>query len=127
MRKILFGAVFFFLSACNSKTAENNPGAALAGNDNQNGELLFKMNCSQCHQPGKRFVGPDLTGVENRWKSKALLYDFVRNSAEVIKRDQYAADLYEKWNESPMLAFPQLSDEEIQSILDYCNTAAAQQ
>ncbi len=126
MKKLLFGAVIF-LSACNSKTADNNSGAAPAGKDNQNGELLFKMNCSQCHQPGKRFVGPDLTGVEQRWKNKALLYDFVRNSAEVIKRDDYAADLFAKWNQAPMLPFPQLSDEEIQSILDYSEAAALQQ
>lgn len=125
MKNFLFIALFY-LCACGSKTGDTPSKTAAAGNANENGELLFKANCSQCHQPGKKFVGPDLTGVARRWKSKALLYDFVRNSAEVIKRDDYAADLYAKWNEAPMLAFPQLTDEEIQAILDYCETAATE-
>lgn len=87
------------------------------------GELLFKINCTQCHLPDKDFVGPALAGVEKKWKDKQLLFDFVRNSTEVIQKDQYAAELFEKWKQAPMLPFPQLTDEEIHAILDYCNSA----
>lgn len=87
------------------------------------GEELFQVNCAQCHQPKEDFVGPSLAGVETRWKSKELLYAFVRNSREVIARDEYAAALFKKWNGSVMLPFPNLPDEDIAAILAYCNTA----
>ena len=85
------------------------------------GEMLFKRNCAQCHLPNKDFMGPALAGVEARWKSKELLYKFIRNSEEVIKTDAYAKELFIKWKELPMLPYPQLTDEEIDAILVYSN------
>lgn len=87
------------------------------------GEKLFETSCGQCHQAKTDFVGPSLAGVESRWKSKELLYAFIRNPDEVIARDEYAAALYKKWNGSKMLPFPNLSDEDIAAILTYCNSA----
>ena len=71
----------------------------------------------------KDFAAPALAGAEKRWENKALLYDFVRNSAAVIEKNKYAADLFEKWKQAPMLPFPQLSNEDIDAILEYCNQA----
>ncbi len=126
MKNILFAALLFLCSCGNNNadTTTATPGGNDAGID---GEQLFQVNCAQCHLPGKNFVGPALAGVEQRWNNNQLLYDFVRNSAEVIKRDKYAAELYAKWNESAMLPFPHLSDKEIAAILDYCNAEAAKQ
>lgn len=85
------------------------------------GANLFKVNCSQCHMAQKDFIGPALAGVESRWKSKKLLYAFIKNSEEVIKRDAYAKELFEKWKQSPMLPFPNLTDADIDAILAYAN------
>lgn len=90
-----------------------------------NGHALFTFNCSQCHLPHKDFIGPSLAGVEARWKSKELLYDFIRNSAAVIEKDDYAKALFIKWKQAPMLPYPHLNDKEIDAILEYCNNAAA--
>jgi mono/diheme cytochrome c family protein len=88
---------------------------------NNMGENLFKTNCSTCHKPYEKLIGPALQGVTTRWESKALLYAFVRNSQEVIATNAYAKKLFEEYNQSPMLPYPQLSDEDINAILNYCD------
>lgn len=85
------------------------------------GEQLFKINCMQCHLPGKDFAGPALAGSRDRWKNKTLLYEFVRDPQSVIARDDYAAGLFEKWKQAPMNPSPHLKDKEIDAILDYCD------
>ena len=46
------------------------------------------------------------------------MFAFIRNPGEVIARNAYASKLKEVYG-SLMTGFPDLSDEEIQSILDY--------
>ena len=46
------------------------------------------------------------------------MFAFIRNPGEVIARNAYASKLKEVYG-SLMKGFPDLSDEEIQSILDY--------
>lgn len=44
------------------------------------GKQLFLSNCAACHAINKLAEPPQLlTGLENRWKDKALLYAFIRN------------------------------------------------
>jgi cytochrome c2 len=122
MKNISF-LIFFFLVGCNNPTdnnTENNAPENIVSTTN-NGENLFKANCASCHKPAENYVGPALKGVVSRWESKELLYDFVRNSQEVIGRNAYAKKIFEEYKQSPMLPYPQLKDEDIQSILDYCN------
>ena len=66
-------------------------------------------------------TGPALRGVTERWSGReALLYDWVKNSQKVISTgDSYAVALYKKWDNDPMGAFPNLSDENIADILSY--------
>jgi cytochrome c2 len=121
MKNILFLMILFFVG-CNS-SVENNPSNNTQENivaTNKNGESLFKANCASCHKANQNYVGPALAGVASRWESKALLYDFVRNSQEVIGRNAYAKKLFEEYKQSPMLPYPQLKDDDIQGILDYC-------
>ncbi|MEQ8324889.1 MAG: c-type cytochrome [Vicingaceae bacterium] len=84
------------------------------------GEKLFKTNCSACHAiTAKKLIGPGLAGVEERWEDKALLYQWIKNSASVLEMgDPYATQLYEKYNKSIMPAQP-VNDEEITAILAY--------
>jgi cytochrome c2 len=118
--KNIFFLLFLFFVACNNST-ENKAQENIVVS-NTNGETLFKTNCASCHKPAENYVGPALQGVVRRWESKELLYDFVRNSQEVIARNAYAKKLFEEYKQSPMLPYPQLKDEEIQSILDYCES-----
>jgi cytochrome c551/c552 len=123
MKNYLFAFVII-LSSCGGNNEKSTTEQKAIETGNTKGEELFKASCAQCHLPQKDFVGPSLAGVESRWENKELLYDFVRNSGEVIKRDKYAADLFEKWNNAPMLPNPQLTNEDIKAILAFCNSVA---
>jgi hypothetical protein len=64
-------------------------------------------------------IGPALSGALSRWKSKELLYEYIRNPSAVIGKDQYAKDLQDKYKVI-MNPFPQLSDDDIDEILKHC-------
>lgn len=87
------------------------------------GKQLFKANCAQCHNRNMKdnLTGPALGGVQERWAGREeLLYAWIRNSQSVIASgDPYAVDLYNTWNKVLMNPFPNLTDDEIGSILAY--------
>ena len=89
------------------------------------GKKLFNSNCAACHKLDKDLTGPALRNVEARLAEgpgvdRAWIYAWVRNSAGLIKSgDAYANEVFEKWNKTPMNAFPQFSDADIDNILAY--------
>ncbi len=87
------------------------------------GKALFKANCAQCHNKNMKddLTGPALGGVQERWEGRdEVLYSWIRNSQAVIASgDEYAVNLYNKWNKSVMNPFTNLKDDEIASILAY--------
>ena len=92
----------------------------------QDGKALFNNKCASCHAIDKKLVGPALKGVEDRWDDKAMLYDWVRNSAAVIKKGYpRAVEVYNEYNKVQMTAFPELKDADIDAILGYINTGGA--
>jgi cytochrome c551/c552 len=92
----------------------------------QDGKALFNNKCASCHAIDKKLVGPALKGVEDRWDDKAMLYDWVRNSAAVIKKGYpRAVAVYNEYNKVQMTAFPELKDADIDAILGYINTGGA--
>ncbi|MDB5201892.1 MAG: c-type cytochrome [Ferruginibacter sp.] len=94
---------------------------ATSAEEKPSGAQLFNINCAQCHKRNEDFTGPALKGVEARWKDKATLYAFIKNSQEVIAKDAYAKGLFDKWKQTYMQPFPQLTDDDIASILTYVN------
>ena len=91
-------------------------------NSSADGAALFKNNCASCHNKNmkSRLTGPALGGVTDRWESDELLYAFIRNSQKVIvSKDEYAVALFNEYDKSVMTSFPELTDEEIEAILDY--------
>jgi len=118
--KSLIVSLFIFCCSCNGggeKAPESAPVTSFKG------EQLFKDNCYQCHRPGMEALGPNLAGVKSRWKDAQLLYSFIRNPQQVIATNAYARALQEKYKGQLMLPFPQLQDEEIDAILQYCDEA----
>ena len=87
------------------------------------GKQLFKANCAQCHNRNMKdkLTGPALGGVQERWVGKeTVLYSWIRNSQAVIASgDPYAVAIYNEWNKVLMNPFPNLTDDEIASILTY--------
>ena len=84
----------------------------------QDGEALFKANCSSCHAVKDKLIGPVLKGVETR-RPQDWILKWVKNSTAVIKSgDEYANKLFNEYNKVVMTSFA-LSDAEIKSILAY--------
>ena len=94
------------------------------------GKKLFKNNCAQCHAKNMKSVatGPALGGAEERWSEypQEDLYAWIRNSqAMVAKGHPRAVSVYNEYNKSVMQPFPNLTDENIASLLAYINGVAA--
>jgi len=86
------------------------------------GEKLFTANCTACHAINEKVVGPALKDVDKR-RSEAWLLKWIKNSPEMVKSgDPDAVKVFNENNQSPMTAFPQFSDAQIKSILEYIKT-----
>jgi cytochrome c2 len=88
----------------------------------QNGEQLFKQNCSSCHgRPDKGVSAPALAGVLNRgpWaEDKKNLYAWVHDPGGFMSKDPYTQKLKAQFG-IMMQAFPQLKEGEIDAIINY--------
>ena len=88
-----------------------------------NGERLFRSYCAPCHHPTRKLIGPPLKDARKRVPTKDWIYRWVRNPDALLKqREPYAYKLFEEYNYNRQTAFPDLSDQEIDAILDFCDT-----
>ena len=117
--------VFICAAMFSCKQSQQQSSDTASSNQTPDGKQLFTVNCTACHTVKKDLVGPALAGVENRWQDKTLLHQFIHNSQQVIAKDAYAKSLFEKYNHTVMTPFPNLSDADIDAILDYIKTEAA--
>ncbi len=89
----------------------------------QDGKALFKANCASCHAINTKVVGPALSGVEDRWPSKSLLYMWIKNWGKAVATGDAYATKIKEYDASAMNVFDNLSDKEIDAILTYIKTA----
>lgn len=84
------------------------------------GKQLFQQNCQTCHALDKKLTGPALRGFTSKgpWTDRQNIYDWVHNPAAFIAKDDYARALKDEYG-VVMQAFPQLSNEQIDAIVDY--------
>ncbi|MFT4770843.1 MAG: mono/diheme cytochrome c family protein [Cryomorphaceae bacterium] len=88
----------------------------------QDGEKLFKANCSSCHKVDQNMTGPALQGVEERWAgNEELLYLWIKNpNAALETGDSYVKNLYNEWfPKGGLMPGQAVNDEEITAILAY--------
>jgi mono/diheme cytochrome c family protein len=99
--------------------AEAKPVVALTDEQNH-GKELFTNNCASCHSvTDEALVGPGLKGVTAR-RTAEWIIPWVNNPQKVIASgDKYAVDLYNKFNQAQMTAFPNLKPEDVKAILSY--------
>ena len=91
----------------------------------QDGKAIFQQKCATCHAVDKNLTGPALKGVEDRWPDKNQIYNWIHNSASVIKSGYpHAVEIYAQYNKIQMPAFPELTNKDIDAILGYINTAS---
>lgn len=113
-KKIKFFLSFFFLIS----TFHFYPIRAKEGNI-ENGNLLFKKNCSSCHSIDltKDLIGPPLYGITKK-RNKNWLHKWIKNNKLLRKeKDKDAISIYEKYGKREMNSFPQLSESDINDIL----------
>lgn len=95
------------------------PTTSSASGDPVAGKALFNAQCAACHKLDAKATGPALRGVGDKYE-KEWLYKWIRNSAELIKSgDERANKIFNEYNQSPMTAFPQLSNADIDNIIAY--------
>ena len=102
-----------------------------AQGDAKNGEKLFTADCSACHALDKQLVGPALGGVVDRLKTEQnldtdWLHKWIKDNKSLIASgDKYAVEVFEKFNKTEMTAFPNLTDQDINDILEYTTNPPA--
>ena len=83
------------------------------------GKTIFTNRCAACHNVNKIATGPALAGVSDR-RSIDWIINFVHSSQVMIKNgDKDAIALYEKFNKIPMPDHPDLTDDNIKSIVEF--------
>lgn len=92
--------------------------------DVKRGEQLFKANCSACHKPDTRLIGPPLKGIAQKYENDFdYITNFVHNSQALIASgDQRAVAVFEEYGEQVMTSFPTITKEEVQSILAFADS-----
>jgi len=110
MKKILFLTAFTFLAGF------------VFAYDTEEGKTIFSTRCTACHAIGKNVVGPALMNVDQRRDEKWIIA-FVHSSQSVIKSgDTAAVSLFKKFNSVPMPDHPDLTDEQVRSVISYIKT-----
>ncbi|GAA0717118.1 c-type cytochrome [Aquimarina litoralis] len=100
-------------------TTEAATAESATGGDVAKGEALFKSLCAACHKRYKKMTGPALFGVADKYE-REWIYSWVKNSAAMIASgDARAVAIYEEYKRTPMNAFPQLTNTDIDNILAY--------
>ncbi len=115
-KKLLTGLSFLFIFSISLSAQEG---------DATNGKKLFNANCAACHKLDKKVIGPALKGISEK-RENAWLQSWIKdNNALRASGDQDAIDLFEEYNGMPMMAYPQLSEQDINDILAYTDDKPA--
>jgi len=82
--------------------------------------------CASCHNLFKDGTGPGLLGFEERgpWVERKNLYEWIKNPAAFIAKNEYAKQLKKVYSGMVMPAFPDITNEEIDAICEYINHLA---
>ena len=83
------------------------------------GKTIFMSRCAACHTVNKKLTGPALAGVDTRHEIDWIV-KFVQSSQTVIKGgDKTAIALYEKFNKVTMPDHPDLTSDNIKSVVEF--------
>ncbi|MEL7530124.1 MAG: c-type cytochrome [Bacteroidota bacterium] len=86
----------------------------------EQGQELYNGNCASCHAVNRNLTGPALGGALAKYANdKDWLYKWVKNAPELIASGDEKAVALGQWGAGVMLAFPTLSNEQIDNILAY--------
>lgn len=84
------------------------------------GEELFQKNCTACHKPEKRYIGPALAGVTER-RTPEWIMNMILNPTEMIQKDPLAKQLVSEYN-GAVMADQNITEEQARAMLEYFRT-----
>jgi mono/diheme cytochrome c family protein len=116
LKRICWVAILVFLTGLSLKAAPTV----------EAGKELFTANCASCHAKNmkEKSTGPALGGLEERWAAfpRTDLYKWIRNSKSMIDAGHpRAVQLWAEYKPTNMTNFPQLKDDDIESLVLYVN------
>lgn len=89
------------------------------------GKTIFTTRCASCHAVNKVLTGPALAGVDQRHPIEWIV-NFVHSSQTLVKGgDPKAVALFEKFNKIQMPDHPDLTSDDIKSIVGYIKSEAS--
>ena len=85
----------------------------------EEGEKIFKQNCTACHKMDKKVVGPALQNVVEE-QGADWVYSWVKNNQTLRESgDSHANEVYEEYNQSVMPAYEYLGDDGLNNVVEY--------
>ena len=97
---------------------------AIAAPPVEDGKAIFTTRCASCHNVNKALTGPALAGIHER-RSMDWIVNFIHSSQTMVKTgDKDAVAVFEKFNKFPMPDHPDLTEENIKSVVEYIKTEA---
>lgn len=115
-KRLIAGLLLFLFFSLTIHAQEGNP---------VKGKELFNANCAACHQLDKKLVGPPLQKIGEKRDQKWLIKWIKDSQALINSGDKDAIAIFEEYNKIPMLAFPNLSNQDIIDMLAYTDGAQA--
>lgn len=83
------------------------------------GKTIFISQCAACHNVNVKVVGPALADVDKRHSIEWII-NFVHSSQTLVqKKDTSAVNLFKEFNNIVMPDHPDISAEQIKSIVSY--------
>ena len=88
------------------------------------GKVLFFSKCGSCHKLFGTSIGPQLASALEKepWTDRTQLYKWIRDPVEFMKTNEYTRELKKIYG-SIMQGSPNLSDDEIDAIVEYITNA----
>ena len=83
------------------------------------GRSIFKSKCASCHKLDKKFIGPGLSNIGDKREVEWLQEWIKDNGAFRASGDADAIAVFNEYGGVVMSAFPELSNEDIDAILEY--------
>lgn len=84
------------------------------------GQEIYEANCTACHNPYKKHIGPPQAGALER-RTPEWIMNMIINPDVMVQEDPLAKDLLIEFNGSPM-SNQGITEDEARAILEYIRT-----